>query len=281
METNSYSPLSEVENRVFPYDAIVILPYTRKKRDVNPADVERNNVENLPGPRTTYSMSHFTSRAVLAGRELYEQQKAPFIILPGEENNPATSDLEKDYLIKNGIDVNNIFDFPNLNGTQQQLDPIADLQKNGSIGKVLIVSFEFHKERVKELMRRWGIQGDVAEVEQTHVEYLREQNRRANEKRKVLGEEERKIRANRDTLVNLPALEPIKKAEHGIAIKLMKLDKPFGRKAPFSRIAKTIMGPTITDIQGGKVKVGLVRIEKIRKALFEAKQKLTHPSQKL
>ncbi len=254
METRSHPPFSEVDNMSpYTYDAIVILPYTRVERGVSPREVERNNADNLQGPRTTHRMSHFTSRAVLAGWELYDQRKAPVIIIPGEEQNPATSDLEKDYLMRKGVDTDNIIDFPNLNGTQQQLDPIADLQKSGKIGKVLIVSFEFHRERVSELMKRWDIQGDIAEVEQTHVQYLQELNSRANENRLEQGKSVVKTLANRDRLINLPQLEPIKKAEHGIARKLMTVDKPFGRQAPFSRAAsktKTYASTSKSGIKG-------------------------------
>jgi hypothetical protein len=250
METTNETGVKEVVGS-YPYDAIVVLPYTRR---------ERENFPEGSNPQSTHRLSHFSSRAVLAGWELYDQGKAPLFILPGEQKDPSTSELEHDFLLRKGVPDIDIIEYPNLNGTPEQLDPILKLQKESGLGRVLVVSFEFHKERVEELMKRWGIDGDIAEVEQTHVKYLQS----------LAQKNDRESTVNRDTLINLPQLEPIKKAEHGIARKFMSLDKPFGRYAPFARFAKLIMGPTITDID----KLGLVRVEKARKAILEMKQKL-------
>ena len=248
MESKEHILKTEAEPKPYPYDAIVVLPYTRVKR----AGAKR--IEN------SHRMSHFTIRACSVGWELYQQNMAPLFILPGEQKNPATSDLEKDFLIKKSVDPENIIDFPNLNGTLEQLEPIADLRKKGKIDKVLVVAFEFHRKRVQEYMKLLDIDGDIAEVEQTHINALHARGKGS--------------RASRKTLINMPQLKPIKKAE-GIARKIVALDKPFGRRAPVSRLYKLITGPTITDIERGKVKLGLVRIEKIREALNKMRRKLT------
>ena len=240
METSRRETGVAPENgQIYPCDAIVVLPYDM-------------SFDSVTGSR--HKMSHFTSRAILAGLELYQDGKAPLFILPGEQKNPSTSDLERDYLIRKGIDPSNIFTADNLNGTQQQLDPIADLQKNGNLGKVLVVAFEFHKERAEDLIRQWGIKADIAEVEKTHARFLKEQSHGGS-------------KVDRNVLINLPQLEKVKKAEHGIARRLTSVDRPFGRRAPFARTAKKIMGPTITDIDRRTSRIGLVRIERIKKAL--------------
>lgn len=257
MEIESSLSTAEIKRQV-PYDAIVVLPYTHR----DDPSKERQTLYRGSELTTRYRLSHFTARSVLAGWELYQQGKARLFVLPGEEKEPSTADLEKAYLVSKGVPEEDIVVFPNLNGTQQQLDPIFELQKSGELGKVLVVSFEFHKQRVSELMKIWGIEGDVAEVEETHVRFL--QN---------LGNGNR---VDREELINLPQLDQIKKAEHGIARKMMMLDRPFGKRAPFSRIAKVLMGPTVTDID----KVGLVRIEKAREGLNRIKDALLRKDKK-
>lgn len=252
----------------YPYDAVVILPYTATEREVDPSVVAANIAENKPdsqapygnNPRQTHRLSHFTARAALAGWELYQEGQAPRIFVPGEGKNPSTGALEKAYFERKNaqaertgtkpIDPNQVVVFENLNGTQQQLDPIADLQEAGKLGKVLVVSFEFHKKRVKELLDRWKINGDIAEVEGTHERYSGG-------------------KASREKLINLPQLEPIKKAENGIPRILMALDKRFGRKAPFSRTAKAVMGSTVTDLN----ELGLLRIKNAKRSIRKLRSK--------
>lgn len=248
METSKGERLTPRENgQSYPYDAIVVLPYDMS---FNSGTIRRSP----QGNRTIHKMSHFTSRAILAGLELFQEGKAPLFILPGEQKDPSTSDLERDYLVRMGVDTDRIFTAENLNGTQQQLDSIADLQKNGNLGKVLVVAFEFHKRRAGDLIGQWGINADIAEVEEMHVRFLKEQSYGRS-------------KVDRSILINLPQLEKVKKAEHGIARRLANMDRSFGRRAPFARTAKFIMGPTITDIDRRTTKIGLVRIERIKRAL--------------
>jgi hypothetical protein len=213
-------------------DAIVVLPYTRVKR--------------RSAATPSYRMSHFTSRCVLAGLELYQQRVASRFVLPGEQRGPATSDLERAYLVSRGVAPERILGLPNLNGTLQQLESVARLQRKGSVNNVVIVCFAFHIERVREYIRLLGIHGDVAEVEHTHAEFLR-----------VRGGS---VRVDRDELVNLPQMRPIIAAERGISRTLLLIDRPFGRWAPATRLFKLLAGPTITDIERGKARVGLVRV---------------------
>jgi hypothetical protein len=192
-------------------------------------------------------MSHFTARCLLAGFELYQQGAASRFILPGEQHRPATSDLEQSFLLRRGVPLERILDLPNLNGTLEQLEPVARLQRQGRVGKVVVVCFAFHVERVRAYMRRLGIHGDVAEVEQTHVAFLRAHGGSA--------------RLTREALLNLPQLGPVRRAEHGLSRRLLAIDRPFGRWAPASRLFKLLAGPTITDIERGRARVGLVRLE--------------------
>lgn len=219
-----------------PYDAIVVLPYTRVKRS--------------HGSPSVYRMSHFTARCVLASLELYQQGAAPRVILPGEQRRPATSDLEQRFLLRRGVQLERILNLPNRNGTLQQLEPVVRLQRQGRLGKVVVVCFAFHVPRVRAYMRLLGICGDVAEVEQTHVAFLRARSQSA--------------RANRQELLNLPQLRPVRRAEHGISRMLLTIDRPFGRWAPATRLFKLLAGPTITDIEGGRARVGFTRLVALR-----------------
>lgn len=238
MESFEHIPQSETISE-FPYDAIVVLPYSQRERP--PKNGKRR-----------YRMSHYTARAALAGWELYHQGAAPFIILPGEQINPATSDMEAEFLQKKGVPETHIINFPNLNGTQEQLDPIAELQDSGKIGKVLIVSFAFHKPRVASLVQQWGITGDIAEVEETHALYLQSLNPQHNAVH------------IREVLVNMPRVKKLEKVEHGLPTLLTHLDRRSGRKAPFARKAKFLMGPAVSDID----KTGLARVEHVKMTLL-------------
>jgi hypothetical protein len=195
-------------------------------------------------------MSHFTARCLLAGLELYEQGVAPQFILPGEQRMPATSDLEREFLLRRGVAPDCILDFPNLNGTLQQLEPAAMLQRRSRIGEVLVVCFAFHAWRVRQYMRLLRIRGDVAEVELAHATFLRS-HRGA-------------VRVDRDELVNLPQLRPFRRAELGISRGLLLIDSLFGRLAPASRLFKFVVGPTLTDVERGRPRMTLARIEAAR-----------------
>jgi DUF218 domain len=216
------------------FDAIVVLPYTRVPRD--------------PGSTGGgYRMSHFTARCVLAGLELYEQGIASRFVLPGERRAPATSDLERSFLLSRGVHPEQILDFPDLNGTLPQLEPVRKLQKAGQLGRVVVVCFAFHAWRVGEYMRMLRIHGEVAEVERTHATFLRT-HRNA-------------VRVNRDELVNLPQLAKITRTEQRLSRALLLVDRPFGYLAPASRLYKLLTGPTITDIHHGQPRVSLARLE--------------------
>ena len=228
--------VSVVDQGGSPYAAIVVLPYTR--------------VQRRSGPVLSYRMSHFTARCVLAGLELHQQGTAPRFILPGEQRRPATSDLERSFLLSRGVKAEHMLNLPNRNGTVQQLEPVGRLQRQGQLGKVVVVCFAFHAERVRAYMRLLGIHGDMAEVEQTHAAFLRARARTA--------------RVSREELVNLPQLSPVRRAEQGISCRLLAIDRPFGPWAPASRLSKLLAGPTITDIERGRARVGLVRFEAAR-----------------
>jgi hypothetical protein len=192
-------------------------------------------------------MSHFTARCLLAGFELYQQGAAPRFILPGEQREPATSDLERSFLLRRGIPLERILALPNRNGTLEQLEPVARLQRQGRLGRVVVVCFAFHAERVRAYLRLLAIHGELAEVEETHVAFLRANGGSA--------------RLTRETLLNLPQLGRLRRAEQGLSQRLLALDRPFGRWAPTTRLFKLLAGPTITDIDRGRARVGLVRLE--------------------
>jgi DUF218 domain len=227
-------------------DAIVVLPYTR--------------VQRRSGPAPSYRMSHFTARCVLAGLELYQQGVGARFVLPGEQRAPATCDLEKTFLVSRGIAPERILSLPNRNGTLEQLEPVARLQRRGSLGRIVVVCFAFHAERVREYVHLLGIRGEVAEVERTHAEFLRARAVSA--------------RVDRDQLLNLPQLARVIAAERGISHALLRLDGPFGRWAPATRLFKLLAGPTITDIERGKARVGLVRVEAARALVAELQRRV-------
>jgi hypothetical protein len=198
-------------------------------------------------------MSHFTARAILAGLELYQQGASRRFILPGEQRAPATSDLELMFLLRRGIQRQQVLDLPNRNGTLEQLEPVARLQRDGQLREVLVECFAFHAARVRALMDLLHIAGDLAEVEQTHAAFLRARTPTA--------------RVSRAELVNLLPLERIRQAEERISRRLLALDRWAGRWAPLTRLFKLVAGPTITDIEFGRARVGLVRVETLRKLL--------------
>ena len=218
------------------FDAIVVLPYTRVRRRLGAA------------PR--YRMSHFTARCLLAGFELYQEGVAARFILPGEQRRPATSDLEQTFLLSRRVAPGCILNVPNRNGTLEQLEPVARLQGRGRLGNVVVVCFAFHAERVRDYMRLLGIRGDIAEVEQTHTLFLRVHAGAS--------------RVDREELLDLPQLRPVVQAERRISRTLLWIDRPFGRRAPATRLFKLLAGPTITDIQCGAAHVGLARVETAR-----------------
>ena len=217
-------------------DAIVVLPYTRVMR------------RGAPAP--SFRMSHFTARCVLAGLELYQEGLAARFVLPGEQRRPATSELERAYLLSRGVPSERILTFSGLNGTLEQLECVAGLQGTARLGAVVIVCFHFHAERVREYLRLLGIRGYLAEVERTHAEFLRNQAGA--------------VRVDRDQLIRLPQLGPVMGAERGISYRLLRIDRPFGRLAPASRLFKLVAGPTITDIERGRARIGLARVEAVK-----------------
>jgi DUF218 domain len=205
-------------------------------------------------------MSHFTARCVLAGLELYQQGVATRFILPGEQRAPATSDLEQAFLVRHGIGQDRIVNLPNLNGTLEQLESVARLQRQCRLKDFVVVSFAFHAERVRNYMRVLAIHGEVAEVEKTHADFLRV----------YAGA----LRVNEQELLNLPQLVAVMDAERGISRALLRIDQPFGAAAPATRLFKLLAGPTITDIDRGRARVGLARVEAGLSLVGDAKRGL-------
>jgi hypothetical protein len=76
-------------------------------------------------------------------------------------------------------------------------------------------------------------------------------------------------------LVNLPQLRRVIDAERGISRALLRIDRPFGVRAPATRLFKLLAGPTITDIERGHPRVGLARVEAARWLAAEAKERVT------
>jgi hypothetical protein len=229
-------------------DAIVVLPYT--------------HVVRSSGART-YRMSHFTARCILGGLELYRQGVAARFILPSEQRAPATSDLEQAYLLRRGVGNDCIVNLPDLNGTLEQLEAVARLQQRGELGTVVVLCFAFHADRVRTYMRLLGIEGELAAVEHIHAEFLRT----------YAGA----VRISEEELLNLPQLAHVLAAERGITGTLLRLDRPFGNRAPVTRLFKWLAGPTITDIERGQARVGLVRLEIVRRLLRTFTPQLLRP----
>lgn len=132
-------------------------------------------------PESSHRLSHFSARAIKTGFDLSRMYGNSKFVLIGEEKNPSTADLAESYINRRvaqlrtleDVDFNpQFFKFHNRNGTQQQLDAIADLQASGKVGQVGIPVFEFHVTRVSELVDRWGIQAEIVEIELAQERYL-------------------------------------------------------------------------------------------------------------
>ena len=248
------APTAPVGTAQSSVDAIVVLPYTRVRRSSG---------------REVYRMSHFTARCILAGLELYRQGVAARFILPGEQRAPATSDLEQAYLVRRGVGNDSVVNLPNLNGTLEQLEAVAQLQQRGKLGTVVVLCFAFHANRVRSYMCLLKIRGEQVDVEHVHAEFLRN----------YAGA----VRIDEQELLNLPQLSPVVAAERKISGALLRVDRPFGYRSPMTRLFKWLAGPTITDIERGQARVGLVRLEIVRGLLARSspqrfRRKLPAPS---
>lgn len=210
---------------------LLILPYTR--RDLG---------------NKKFRLSYFSQLATETGLLLWRANQVKSFLLPGEQRNPSTCDLETDYLVQNGVPNSKISCFPNVNGTLQQLEPIAKLQKQKKIGSISILAFHFHIPRTKHLIKVLRIDAEILEVEETYL------------KLKYPNKTPEQLQKQRLKMLAAPFMQRAIRAETGIVRYLFLLDKPFGTLFPISRLSKLLMGPSITD----KDKIGLVRLEKIK-----------------
>ncbi len=81
-------------------------------------------------------------------------------------------------------------------------------------------------------------------------------------------------------LVTLPQLQPVVRVEEGISRRLLAMDAPFGRLAPLTRAFKLLSGPTVTDIDHGRARVGLVRLEAARARARAVLQAISAPARR-
>ncbi len=223
------------------YDAAVFLPYTA---------VEGRD----PKFPNKWEMSFYTKRNAEAVAIGYKAGLYDKVLVPGEGD--KTAFLVEDHLISAGIPATAIKPFLYKDGTQQQLDPIADLQHQGKLGRVRIYGWAFHDPRVGDIKNRWNIAGDIAEVEH---EVINAQVMK--DKTEVTAADLKAISDQRQIWIESPRYQALIRTEQGIPALLMALDTPFRRLAPFARTAKWLMGPTITDIE----QVTLLRLQAIKK----------------
>lgn len=182
---------------------------------------------------------------------MWRAQKVKKFLLPGEQKNPSTAELERDYLLKNGVQEELMDIFTNRNGTVQQLEPIARMQREKRLGRINVLAFAFHIPRTQELIKALQLNANVLEVEETYIKLRYPQKTKEQ------------LETERYKLINAPFMKKVEKSEQGI-VKLVALcDRPFGTLFPLSRLFKLILGPTITD----RDYIGLVRIEQIKRIL--------------
>ncbi|OGD85999.1 hypothetical protein A2Z23_03355 [Candidatus Curtissbacteria bacterium RBG_16_39_7] len=200
---------NERKEEIYPFDAIVIMPYS--------SNISTNGRLRL---------SYFSAQAVHAGFHLWEEKKAPKIIIPGESTfgpaHPPTAELMIRYLKQKGVPESQIVGLNDLNSSIYQLEAIKKLQAEG-LQKFLTVSLEFHRKRVDLLVSRLHLPGETVEAEE------------------IL--ERHHLKTDRKQLLSLPQTKKARNIERvfrGIA----SLD----RSGLLQKLTTQLWGPSVTDL---------------------------------
>jgi len=168
----------ESKEKNYPFDAIVIMPYS--------SNISSNGKVRL---------SYYSAQAVHAGFHLWEEKKAPQIIIPGERTfgpeYPSTTELMIRYLKQKGVPESQIIGLESKS-TIYQLEAVKKLQHQKP-QNFLVVSLEFHRRRVDLLRSRLKIKGETAEAEE------------------IL--EKHHLKTNRQQLLDLPQTRKFKRAD--------------------------------------------------------------------
>ena len=109
---------------------------------------------------------------------LYNQRLAPTIIVTGgigKESSVSDSRVGMEYLVRHGINSNNIFIEEKSKTTKQNLALAREIMNEHGIDSVLLVSHDFHMIRAKRMARDLGITIFLAPVrtksEFQHLQY--------------------------------------------------------------------------------------------------------------
>jgi len=208
----------------YPFNALVVLPYT-----------SRQNTSR----QKQKAMTYYTDLALSAGLiALRVRHQAPRIILPGEYENPSTGDIEKESLIKRGVNPEMVEVIPNCNSTLEQLRVIAKKINSGQLEKVGIVCFSFHQRRVREFLKGLGIASTchIVEVEQVLSDFIKEKTR---------GESS----ITKEDFIKTPTSWQIKLIETLLFL-ISKTDRVlFQSRFPLTQYLKTKIGLNITDYE--------------------------------
>lgn len=191
------------------FDAIVVMPYS-------------SNI----GTNGRVRLSYFSAQAIHAGYHLWEHGLAPKIIIPGETifgpKQKSTTELMARYLIQKGVPGNAIIGMHNLNNTVFQLEAVKEIQDTTNLNNLLIVSCNWHSQRVNERQQQFGIRAKISEVE------------------KVLDEYHPKTK--REILLEVPASERERINDNEIR------RNPMLRNSLVQKFAVRIFGPRIVDL---------------------------------
>ena len=191
------------------FDAIVVMTYS-------------SNV----GTNGRIRLSYFSAQAVHAGYHLWEQGLAPKIIIPGENvfgpNQKSTTELMVRYLIQKGVPGKAIIGMHNLNNTVYQLEAVKDIQETTNLNNLLIVSCNWHTQRVDERQKQLGINAEISEVEEVLDEYH--------------------LKTDREVLLEVPATKREKINDEHIR------KNPLLRNPLFQKLGVVIFGPRVVDL---------------------------------
>lgn len=182
------------------FDAIVVMPYS-------------SNI----GTNGRIRLSYFSAQAIHAGYHLWEHGLAPKIIIPGENvfgpNQKSTTELMAQYLIQKCVPGSAIIGMHNLNNTVFQLEAVKEIQDTTNLNNLLIVSCNWHGQRVNERQQQFGINAKISEVEKVLDEYHPKTKREvllevpASKREKIHDEQIRKNPLLRNPLVQKFAVQ--------------------------------------------------------------------------
>lgn len=205
-------PISDtrIEQESKQYAAIIVMTYS----------------SNLKHHSEDVRLSYWSAQSVHAAFHLFEEGKAPQIIIPGEtifgQNKATTAQLMARYLTNKKVPANSIRQLHDLNNTIMQLEAIKRIQQNEGLDRLLVVCTNWHITRVENTIDTLGINADVMEVEQ------------------VLETEH--TNTSRESLLTIPQTQKFKEHDELMRNNLLL------RQLWFQKITGKLLGPRICDL---------------------------------